>query len=117
MMGVFSYSARCEMMFEGFLRETGKERKTTFYSDLSIAEYVEGANGVKDTYKRVIAHWKDDVEYMSEFVVALNQKIWQHYSKNYALAKEYNSLWIQCDDFCRQHFKGEELSYYYRYID
>ena len=117
MMQVFNYSARCEAMFEGFLNDVGKERKTTFYSDLSIAEYVDGANGVKDTYKRVVSHWKDDVEYMSEFVIALNQKIWQHYNKNYTLAKVYDELWRKCDDFCREHFKGEELSYYYSYID
>ena len=116
-MNVFVYDTRYEANFEGFLTSVGKTRKTTFFADLSIAEWCDGAKGVKDTYKRVIAHWKDDVEYMSEFVVALNQKIWQHYSKNYALAKEYNRLWMQCDDFCRQHFKGEELSYYYRYID
>ena len=116
-MNVFVYATRCERMFEGFLNSVGKTRKTTFFADLSIAEWCEGAKGVKDTYKRVIKEWKNDVVYMAEFVVALNQKIWMHYEQNRELAKVYNDLWVECDKFCSEHFKGEELSYYYDYID
>ena len=116
-MNVFGYATRCEANFEAFLNSVGKTRKTTFFADLSIAEWCEGAKGVKDTYKRVIKEWKNDVVYMAEFVVALNQKIWMHYEQNRELAKVYNDLWIECDNFCREHFKGEELSYYYDYID
>lgn len=116
-MNVFVYAAHCERMFEGFLNSVGKTRKTTFFADLSIAERCEGAKGVKDTYKRVIKEWKNDVVYMAEFVVALNQKIWMHYEHNKQLAKVYNDLWLECDNFCREHFKGKELSYYYEYID
>ena len=114
---VFVYASRCEANFEAFLKSVGKTRKTTFFADLSIAEWCEGAKGVKDTYKRVIKAWKDDVEYMSEFVIALNQKIWQHYEKNRNLAKVYNDLWMECDNLCRNNFKGKELRYYYKYTD
>lgn len=116
-MNVFVYATRCERMFEGFLNSVGKTRKTTFFADLSIAEWCELTKGVRYTYKQVIKEWKDNVEYMSEFVVALNQKIWQHYEQNRKLAQVYNDLWLECDNFCREHFKGKELSYYYEYID
>lgn len=116
-MNVFVYATRCERMFEDFLNSVNKTRETTFFADLSIAEWCEGAKGVKDTYKRVIKEWKNDVVYMAEFVVALNQKIWMHYEHNRELAKVYYDLWMECDNFCREHFKGEELSYYYKYTD
>jgi hypothetical protein len=115
-MNVFEYAASMEICFENFLNAVGKERKTTFFSDLSIAEWY-GIDSVKDTYKRVVASWKDDVVYMSEFVIALNQKIWQHYETDRKLAKVYNDLWIECDDFCREHFEDDDLSYYFEYID
>ena len=116
-MNVFVYATHCERMFENFLNSVGKTRKTTFFADLSIAEWCKDANGIKDTYKRIVKEWQNNVEYMSEFVVALNQKIWMHYEQNRELAKVYNDLWMECDNFCREHFKGEELSYYYEYID
>ena len=52
-MNVFEYSARCERMFENFLNDVGKERKTTFFADLSIAECY-GVKSVIDTYKNVM---------------------------------------------------------------
>ena len=52
-MNVFQYASRCEQMFEMFLNDVGKERKTTFFSDLSIAECY-GVKGVKDTYRQVM---------------------------------------------------------------
>ena len=61
--------------------------------------------------------WKENVDYMSELVVVLNHKIWEHYSHNQILAKVYDKLWRETDDFCRKHFKGEELTKYYNYID
>lgn len=116
-MNVFVYANRCEQMFEMFLNEVGKERKTTFFSDLSIAE-VYGVKSVKDTYKQVMRSWGNNLEFMCEWVVALNQKIWQHYdTQNETLARVYDELWRKADEYCRNHFKGEELSEYYAYID
>ena len=115
-MNVFRYASACELMFESFLNEVGKERKTTFYADLSIAECY-GISGVKDTYRRVMRSWGNNLEFMCEWVVALNQKIWQHYDKNEPLARVYDELWRKADNYCREHFKGEELSEYYAYID
>jgi hypothetical protein len=115
-MNVFRYASACELMFESFLNEVGKERKTTFFADLSIAEYY-GVTAVADTYRRVMRSWGNDLEYMCEWVICLNQKIWQHYNSNQSIANVYDELWRRADDHCRKHFKGEELSKYYAYID
>lgn len=115
-MNVFQYASRCEQMFEMFLNDVGKERKTTFFSDLSIAECY-GINAVKETYRDVMNSWGDDLEFMCEWVISLNQKIWQHYNENRGLAKIYDDLWRKADNYCREHFKGEELDKYYAYID
>ena len=88
-----------------------------FFADLSIAECY-GAKGVKDTYRQVMRSWGKNLDFMCEWVVCLNQKIWQHHdTNNYILAKVYDELWRKADDYCRNHFKGEELSKYYAYID
>ena len=116
-MNVLQYASRCEQMFEIFLNDVGKERKTTFYADLSIAE-VFGVKSIKDTYRRVMKEWSNNLEFMCEWVVALNQKIWQHHdTQNENLAKVYNDLWCKAYDYCQNHFKGEELSKFYAYID
>jgi hypothetical protein len=115
-MNVFEYASACEQNFEAFLMEVGKTRKTTFFSDLSIAE-VYGVNAVKDTYNRVMKEWGNNLEFMCEWVVSLNQKIWQHVNRNQNLARVYDELWQSADNYCRKHFKGDELKYYYRYID
>ncbi len=115
-MNVFEYSARCERMFENFLNDVGKERKTTFFADLSIAECY-GVSGVKDTYRRVMRSWGNNLEFMCEWVISLNQKIWQHYNNNRELAKVYDELWRKADEWCINNFKGEDLQRYYEYID
>ena len=114
---VLGVVARMEKAFENFLRDCGKERKTTFFADLTIAELMGGSKAVKETYNRVIRAGGSDVEYMSEFVICLNQKIWQHHKNDRNLALVYNDLWMACDDYCYKHFKGKDLEYYIRYID
>jgi hypothetical protein len=104
-------------MFEMFLNEVGKERKTTFFADLSIAECY-GVKGIKDTYRQVMRSWGKDLNYMCEWVVCLNQKIWQHHdTNNDNLAKVYDELWRKADEHCRKTFKGENLTEYLNYID
>ena len=115
-MNVFQYAANCEMAFESFLQSVGKERKTTFFNDLSFAEYF-GEATVIDTYNAVMREWKDDINYMCEWVIVLNQKIWQHYETNPKLGKLYDSLWRKADEYCCEYFKDEELRQYYEYTD
>ena len=95
---------------------TGYEPKTTFYTDLSIADHF-GEDAIQDTYNRVMRDWADDVVYLTEFCMALNWKIFEHYEKNDAYAKLYDKLWRQCDEWCMAHFKDDDLSYFLRTTD
>ena len=94
----------------------GYETKTTFWEDFSIADAF-GIGAVKDTYNRAFKAWKDNYEYLTELVMVLNWKIWQHYEKNEPLARVYNDLWQQADLYAVENLKGEELEYFYRTTD
>ena len=95
---------------------TGYEPKTTFYTDFSIADNF-GIEAVKDTYNRAFKRWKNDYIYLTELVMALNWKIWEHYKTNMRLAETYQDLWQKADRYACRHLKGDKLSYYYRTID
>jgi hypothetical protein len=118
MMDVLNYANGADVWFKNAMRENGKESKTTFYLDFTIADCCGGVKAIKDTYKRAMASWKNDVEYMAEFVVALNWKIWQHYNNGkHDIAKVYDELWRKAHNYCVTHFKDEDLSYYYDFVD
>ena len=96
---------------------TGYKPKTTFYEDFSIADNF-GLSAVKDTYKRGLETAKFmGYEYLTEFVMALNCKIWEHYEKNEDLARLYNDLWQRASLVAEETLKGDELAYYYRTTD
>lgn len=97
--------------------QTGYKPITSFYLDFSIAEKF-GIAGIEDTYKRGL---QDAVNMgykaLTEFVMVLNWKIWEHYQANEPLARVYDSLWKEADEYAMEHLKGKELSYYYKTTD
>ena len=95
---------------------TGYKPITTFYEDFSIADWF-GVDAIRDTFKRAFAHWKEDYKFLTELVMALNWKIWEHYESNEKYAKVYNELWEKADLYATSHLKGEELAYFYRTTD
>lgn len=99
---------------------TGYTPKTTFYEDFSIAD-VFGVEAVKDTYERAFGAWKDDAEYLTELVMVLNWKIWEHNAKNsdinIELTKLYDKLWRTADEYAVTHLTGDDLSYFFRTTD
>ena len=95
---------------------TGYKPISTFYEDLSIADRF-GVAAIKDTYDRVVESWLSDCKMFTEFVMALNWKIWEHYESNEVVARVYNDLWEKADILAQETFKGEELAYYYRTTD
>ena len=96
---------------------TGYKPKTTFYEDFSIADHF-GQAAVKDTFNRGFeTAIFMGYEYLTEFVMVLNWKIWEHYEANEALARLDNELWEKADLYAQENLKGEELSYFYRTID
>lgn len=94
----------------------GYEMKTTFWQDFSIADAF-GVDAVRDTYHRAFTEWRDNVEYVTELSLVLNWKIWQWYQKNDALARAYDTLWKECDNWCCDNLKGADAEYYYRTTD
>ena len=94
----------------------GYTQITTFYEDFGIAEPF-GKNAILDTYKRGLEYAKTDYKVLTEFVMVLNWKIWEHYEKNEALARIYNDLWQKADAYATNNLKGEELRYFYRTTD
>lgn len=90
---------------------------TTFWEDFTIAENF-GVNAVKDTFNRAFNEWKGDYKYLTELVMVLNHKIWQHYEDgNLALANTYNDLWAKADEYACNNLKDEELNYFYKITD
>lgn len=103
------FDAMCDM--------TGYEGKTTFWEDFTIAERF-GEDAVRDTYKRAFSEWKDNVEYVTELVLVLNWKLWEHYkANNISISKLYDELWRDASYWCVENLKGDELSYYLRTVD
>lgn len=95
----------------------GYETMTTFWGDFTIADGF-GINAIKDTYKRAFDEWKNNYKYLTELVMILNWKIWQHYENgNEEVAKVYDELWRKADNYVCENLQGEELSYFYRTTD
>lgn len=90
---------------------TGYKPMTTFYEDFSIADMF-GVSAVKDTYKRAFREWKTDYQYLTELVMVLNWKIFEHYNRNDTLAELYDTLFREADEWAYNNLKDEALHYY-----
>lgn len=96
---------------------TGYKPITTFYQDFSIADKF-GINAVLDTFKRGMKNAVSiSYRYLTEIVMVLNWKIWEHYETNERLADFYHMLWERAREYAEKTLKGEELKYYYRTTD
>jgi len=124
-MNIFQYAASEEAMFERILEDNGfgYKRITTFYSDLSIAECY-GERSVKETFNDVCKNWIGDYKYFTEFVMCLNYKSWEMYSKGKeGLSKLYAELYYLGKDKFYNYY-GESgkndkiaLDYYFNTMD
>ena len=95
---------------------TGYVPKTTFYTDFSIADQY-GVDAIKDTYKRAFNEWKTNTEFVTELTMVLNWKIWRWHEHNDEYARLYNELWQKTDQWCLNHLKGQDLTYYVQTTD
>jgi len=96
--------------------ELGYTPKTTFWSDFSIADRF-GISAIRDTAKRAFNEWKRNYIYLTELVMVLNHKIWEHYENRPNVAEIYEELWEEVNSYAVETLKGEELSYFYRTTD
>lgn len=96
---------------------TGYKPISTYYTDFGIAEWY-GEDAIRDTYAMAVDNWGKSIEWMTEIVMVLNWKIWEHYhGGNDKLAKLYDELWRKAEDYVVKNFKGDDLSYFYRVTD
>ena len=134
-MNVLEYSSAEQSMWTRLMLEMGGyQTKTTFYGDLSIAEFCEGVKGIRDTYNRVMKEWMSNVEYITEFIMCLNHKIWEFYDENYCnrliklsidkdkaleLSRLYDELWKDAEDKFFTYYKEDvkAMEYYYQTTD
>lgn len=99
------------------MKELYEMAENTFFMDFSIAD-VFGMNAIKDTFKRAFQEWKSDYKILTALVVTLNHKIWEHYkAERHDVARLYNDLWEQAQDYALTNLKGDELQYYYEITD
>lgn len=129
-MNIFQYAFAMEQGFKNYCSDNGYESFTTFYSDLTIAEVVEGTKGVKETHQNVMKSWLDDIKYITEYCMALNIKSWEmkeHEDKGRSingynaseLGKLYADLYYKCKDEIYKHYKGNQsaLAYFFQTTD
>jgi len=95
---------------------TGYKPITTLYMDFSIAENF-GIGAIKDTFDNAFKQWHNDYKCLTELVMVLNWKIWEHYESNEVLAKYYNNLWQDLDSYACENLKDDELDYFIRTTD
>ena len=95
----------------------GYETITTFWNDFAIAEKF-GIAAVKDTYRRAFKEWKNNYKYLTELVMVLNWKTWEHHEKRDPVYSTlYRELFEKADLYACENLKGEELTYFYRTTD
>ena len=104
------------MTFREFMSENGYTVQTTFWEDFTMADFF-GLSAIKDTYSRAFEEWKEDYKFLTELVLVLNHKIWQHYKNRPEVAALYNDLWAQADRYAVENLKDDELSYFFEVTD
>ena len=88
-----------QLKFEVMCEQVGHEPISTFWMDFTIAEGF-GESAIRDTYKRAVDEWGEDVEYMAELTLVLNWKIWDLYHTKEELAHLYDEMWRKHDEYC-----------------
>ena len=94
---------------------------TTFWDDFSIAEPF-GRQAIEDTAKRAFDEWKDNYKYLTELIMVINHKSWEHAEhNNSALAELYSNLYYRYDEkaikYISIHHPESALTYYFKTLD
>ena len=79
----------------------------TFYSDFSIAERF-GENAIRYRFEGAL-DWRKNVIFLTELVMVLNWKIWEHYKTNEPFARLYSELYERAYEETEKNFDEEFL--------
>jgi len=97
---------------------TGYEPKTTFWDDFTIAENF-GREEIEDTASRAFEEWKDNYEFLTELIMVINHKSWEH-SRD-SLCNVYVDLFYEYDgraiNYLEETHNEEGLNYFFRTLD
>ena len=75
------------------------------------------AFGYPGPYNRAFKEWNEDYKFLTELVLVLNHKIWQHHKSRPEVAALYNDLWKQADLYAVENLKADELNYFFEVTD
>ena len=103
------YTLMCE--------RTGYEPITEYWKDFSVAELF-GEDRVQKLYKRTFSKAKKNYKLFTELVMILNWKCWYWDTyMNPDLSRLYAELYYEADEYGLNHFKDDELTYFWRTLD
>ena len=95
----------------------GETVTTTFYNDFSIADSF-GIDAVRDTFERAFDAWKHDYRYLTNLVVTLCYKSWEHDEAGRDdFTEVYVELYEKASGYASETLKGAELKYYFDITD
>lgn len=112
---VFSYGSGMQLANWNIEEMCGYKPLTTFYTDFSIADKF-GISAIKDTYNKIFNEWKNDYKYLTELVMVMSWKSFEH-QDNHEYCKLYSNLYYQSDTYAMNNLKDNELKYYIRTTD
>lgn len=90
---------------------------TTFPMDFMIAEKFGGIRAVRDTYRRAVKEWSENVRYYADLVITLSNRLWALYRTNEKLARVYEELCFEAYDKGFELFTGEDAKVYRAILD
>lgn len=91
--------------------------KTTFWMDFSIADRF-GADAIKDTFDRAFYEWRDNYMYLTELVLVLNWKLWEHYENgNMKFSHLYDDFYHLAYQYGCEHLTDDEFLYFLDVLD
>lgn len=96
---------------------TGYQPSTHIWEDFTISEEF-GAAAIEIIYAQSLDKYKTDYKKLTELVMMLNWKSWEHNSLgNYEISELYADLFYKARDYGYDHLKDDELSYFWRTLD
>ena len=102
-------------------RELGYNPITTFWDDFTIAERFN-VKAIEETARKAFNEWKDNYKYLTELIMVINHKCWEHYHNgNNKLSDFYSNLYYEYDekaiDYLEKNYGEEEQLYFFRMLD
>lgn len=107
------------MIYENFLSQFTNWRPTTLYwQRFSIGEKY-GIDEVKEVYNDIFMAAKDDYKLLTELVMILNHKSWQHSEEltGSKFCKTYADLYYEARNYALNNLKNDELQYFLETTD